>query len=71
MSDLVPQAAIDAARQAALNCDQGEDIQYAMLAAAAPHIIAAARPAIEREAKRTRYELRRHSPVSPTPRWTA
>ena len=40
---LVPQEAVDAARAAAFNCDQGEDVQYAMLTAAAPHIIAAYR----------------------------
>ena len=40
MNPELPQSAIDAARAAAFNCDQGEDVQYAMLAAAAPHIAA-------------------------------
>lgn len=38
MNAELPQSAIDAARAAAFACDQGEDIQYAMLNAAAPKI---------------------------------
>lgn len=40
---LVTDAALQAAREAALHCGQGEDIQFAILNAAAPHIVAAAR----------------------------